>query len=363
MFRLVMFIAAFALLLLISSCGGDTDDVSAASWQPEPAEEAALAVEVMEVSRGSLYPAVEAAGVISGIREAYVVSETSGIIEEVGFEIGGVVEEGDLLLRVDDTIQELSMEQARQQYEIAGLDLKAVETFYSKGNASTAELTRARSAESGAKAAYESARKVYEDTALRAPISGSVAWKDRSATLGNYLTRGMRIARIVDMSSLRVDLSVGERQVNLINVGAAADILISAPCGDLSIPGTVTAIAAGSDMATGSFAVILEAPNSCGDSLKAGMSARVSIETKADDEVIIIPTNAIVAREGAEYVFVHRDGTAEAAEIARGDDIGNRTEVVSGLAEGDEIVVTGLSSLRPGMKITPRLAGKSGDWQ
>ena len=350
-------------LLLLVSCGGSQDGVSSASWQADPVAEVAVAVEALEVTRGKLYPAVEAAGIISGIREAYVVSETTGIIEDVGFEIGERVNEGDLLLRVDDTIRKLSMEQARQQYETASLDLKAVETFYTQGNSSLAELTRARSAANGAEAAYESALKVYEDTSIRAPISGAVAWKDRSATLGNYLTQGMRIARIVDMSSIRLDLSVGERQIGLLGEGAEAEIFVRAPCGDLSIPGRVTALAAGSDTSTGSFAVIVEAPNTCGDSLKAGMSARVRIETRTGDAVVIVPSSSIVVREGREYVFVHRNGTSDAVEIEKGRTMGNRTEILSGLTEGDELVISGLSSLRPGMKIEVRLTGKSGEWK
>lgn len=362
-YQIAFLISAAILLLFLTSCGADEDDISAASWAPDPEAEAALAVEVLQVSKGRLYPTVETAGVISGIREAYVVSETLGIIEEVVFEIGDTVEEGDLLLRVSDNIKRLSMEQARQQNETAGLDLQAVETFYSQGNASMAELTRARSAANGARAAYESALKMYEDTSIRAPISGAVAWKEPAAALGNYLTQGMRIARVVDMSSLRIDLSVGERQIGLIQEGADVEIFVSAPCGDMIIPGTVTALAAGSDAATGSFAVIVEAQNTCGDSLRAGMSARVSIETRAGDEVILVPTSSVVVREGSEYVFVHRGGTAEAVKIDKGRQMGNRAEVLSGLSEGDEVVISGLSSLRPGMKIEPRLVGTSGDWK
>jgi len=297
-------------LVFLSSCGGGNDDVSSASWAPEPEAEKAGAVEVLEISSGRLYPSVEAAGVISGIREAYVVSETRGIIEEVTFEIGDPIAEGDLLLRVDDTIQELSMEQARQQFETARLDLEATEKFYVQGNASAAELTRARSAANGARAAYESALKVYEDTSVRAPISGAVAWKGRTATLGNYLTQGMRIARIVDMSSIRIELSVGERQVGLIDIGAGAEIFVSAPCGNMTIRGEVSAIAAGSDVSTGSFAVIVEAPNTCGDSLRAGMNAQVKTESRTGDKRIIIPAAFIVTREGKEYVFVNKEGTA-----------------------------------------------------
>ena len=354
---------AFLISTISISCSGKADNVASASWSAEDAGDTILAVEVLEISKGKLYPSVKASALISGIQEAYVISETSGVIEEAKFEIGDKVEKNDLLLRVDDKIAQLSMEQAMQQYETARIDLDSIEAFYSKGNASSAELARARSTANGARAQYETARKVYEDSSLNSPITGAVAWKDPETAMGNYLNRGMRVAKIVDMSSFRIELSLGERQIGLIESGAKADVFIQTVWGDKPIPGRVIAIAAGSDSSTGSFPVIVEAENIVGDALRAGMSSAVLIETRNQSEEIIVPSSSIVVRSGKEYVFLDIDGSAKAVEIEKGKMFGNRTIINSGLSEGDQIIISGLSALRPESKVQSRIIGKTGDLQ
>ena len=161
-----------------------------ATWAADREEEPAMAVEALTVSTGKLIPFVEANGVISGSREAYVVAETQGVIRTVEFEIGDVLTEGQLLLQVSDSITRLNLEQARQQYDLAQVVLSAAERFFAQGSASQIELSRARAAFNGAKAVLEAAQKANSDTSLKAPISGAVAWKDPSIAPGNYLVPG-----------------------------------------------------------------------------------------------------------------------------------------------------------------------------
>ena len=356
----VVVIALFGSVFFLS-CSAETDVSSGATWEDSTAEEPPLAVEVLEVSEGRLIPHVEGAGIISGIREAWVISETQGIIETVNFEIGDVLEKGEILLEVDDEILRLNMEQARQQYETAQLDLKATETFYRQGNASQTELNRARSAAAGAKAAFESAQKSYEDASVKAPIFGAVAWKSENAALGNYLSPSVQVARLVDLSRIKVELSFGERQIGLVREGAEATIYADAACGEGILTGRVTAVSAGSDLATGSYSVIVEADNECDGSVRAGMSVRVRIPVREEEPHIIVPDSAVVVREGKEYVFVEKEGAVESREIERGTTVGNRTEILLGVEPGDRLIVSGLSALRPGSRVRGTLIGKTGE--
>ena len=82
----------------------------------ETAEVTPLAVEALTVTRGELVRNIEAAGIVSGINEAYVVSETQGIIEGVSFDLGDRISRGQVLVTVDDTIPRLNMEQAKEQF-------------------------------------------------------------------------------------------------------------------------------------------------------------------------------------------------------------------------------------------------------
>lgn len=324
--------------------------------QEQPAEEAAeeqppMTVEVVQAQRGRLIETVQSSGLISGIREAYVVSETTGIIETVDFTLGEQVSKGDLLVKVDDTIAQLNMEQAQNQYETAQIDLNAKEASYKSGNVSRAALIQARSTAQGAKAQYQRAKKAFEDCSLSSPIDGYVAGKETAISVGNYLTPGSRVARIVDLSVLEVEVAVGEGEIGFIETGAGAVVYVPAACEKQSFEAEVVAVAAGSDPATGSFPVIVRWPNSCGEKIKAGMSAEVTIDALRAEPQLIIPSSALVRREGATFVKTVQDGTVVEKAVVIGNQLGDKTAVLEGLSEGEQVIISGLTVLSDGDQV------------
>jgi membrane fusion protein (multidrug efflux system) len=327
------------------------------------AEVKPLAVEALTVTRGDLVRNIEAAGIVSGINEAYVVSETQGIIQSVSFELGDRITAGQVLVKVDDTIPRLNMEQAKEQFEIAKLDLEATEKLFNDGSASKAEVARARSAVNGAQALYQSALKAFRDCTIRAPIGGYIAEKESGITLGNYLSPGLRVARLVDISSLKAELAVGEGQVSLVSEGAPATVLIPAASEQKLFEATVTAVAAGSDPATGSYPLIVTWKNPVGNTIKSGMSATVTIETQVQEPVVLIPSAAVVEQAGQSYVFTAEANRAAQKPVQVGRRIGNIAEILEGLEEGETLIISGLTALRRGDPVQPSVIGESGSWQ
>lgn len=85
------------------------------------------------MSKAPLVDDVRASGVVAGVREAFVVAETQGLVRSVGFSLGDKVSEGQELLRVDDRIASLNLERAKEQYESARLELDAAERLTAAG--------------------------------------------------------------------------------------------------------------------------------------------------------------------------------------------------------------------------------------
>lgn len=346
------------LIIALAGCGRPGGPPAAG-----PPEATPLAVEALTVTRGNMMRNIEAAGIVSGINEAYVVSETQGIIQSVSFELGDRVSAGQVLVKVDDTIPRLNMEQAREQFEIAKLDLEATENLFNDGSASKAELTRVRSAVNGAQARYQSALKTYQDCTIRAPIGGYIAQKESEITLGNYLGPGMRVARVVDISSLKAEVAVGESQVGLLAEGAPATVLIPAAREQKVFDATVSAVSAGSDPATGSFPVIVTWVNPVGNTIKSGMSATVIVETQAQEPVVLIPSAALVEQGGQTFVFAAEADRAAQKLVRVGRRIGNIAEILDGLEGGETLIISGLTALRRGDPVQTTVIGESGSWQ
>ena len=239
------------------------------------------------------------------------------------------------------------------------IDLEAQETLYKSGNTSLLNVTRARAAAGAAASALERARKDWEDAFLRAPIGGYVAYKNEAAAVGNLLSAGERVARIVDISYLILEVGVGEREVSLIVPGAPALVRVAAACEE-ELEGTVTAVSAGSDPLTGSYAVLVKWPNCSEESIRAGMSAAVRIRTREETPALLVPTSAIIRRQGGEAVMTVEEGRAMLKPVETGAGVGNRTEILSGLEVGEILIITGLTTLAAGETVVPTVVGESG---
>ncbi len=372
--------SALVLLVLLSACspsGGRTGDDGEEAEGERVAADAvpreAIPVEAVELTAGRLIEQIESSGTVSGIEEANVVSETQGVVEEVDFELGDLVEPGEMLVQVDDEIARLNMEQAEQQLQTARIDLQSKENLLERGGASRAEVLRARSNLRGAEARYRQTKKAFEDCAISSPISGYVADKGQDVSIGNYLSPGTPVARIVDLSSLRLEVAMGESIIGLIEEGAKARVRVPAACESEEFAGRVVAVAAGSDPATGSYPVVIEWKNECGTRIKSGMSARVLIDPRETEPSLILPSSSIASRGGDSVVFVTRradgaptaeDGDAEfVAEmhtVELGRRLGNKTVLLSGVEAGERIILTGISGLSDGDPVKVTVVGKSG---
>lgn len=355
--RVIQLIAIVLAAAGLFSCSGKPEE----SVVPETP--AAFPAEGVRVTRGVLIDSIAFSGVLEGGREAVVVSETQGVIEEVTIRLGAPVSAGDVLIRVDDTVARLGMEQARQQLETARIDLRSKEELFRSGGVSRAELARSQSNAAGAEALYRSAQKVFEDCSIVSPIDGFIAFIAEGISEGNYLARGVRTVRVVDVSRLRLKGGVGEQLVSLVEQGAPVSVTIPAACGEERFEAEVAAVASGSDPATGSFTVVVEWDNPCGDRVKSGMSASAEIRPAAREPVLIVPSAALIRRQGEILVKIAEEGTVRTAAVETGETLGNRTVVTSGLREGDVVLMSGLSALAEGDRVEVSIIGTSGAWK
>lgn len=357
--RLAALIAGIAIL---ASCGA-ADDSAAAEEGSEPApvvtaENPPLAVEAMEVSRGSIIGALQASGIVRGTNEATIISEAQGRIEAVNLTLGEFVAEGTPLVTIDSTLARLTLAEARQLQESAALDLAATQRRFNAGSASQAELSRSQSAANGAAARLEQAQKAFDDHTVRAPISGFVATVGDGVSRGNVMQRGAVVARVVDLSAFRMQVSVGEQVLPYLEVGAPAAVSIGI-CGTDVYPGRVASIAAGSDSRTGSFPVVVEWDAAC-DDVRSGVGASVIIQPAIAEDPIVIPSGALRADASGTYVYLADGATSIRRPIQVAERFGDRIAVSSGLELGELLVVSGLSSLRDGAPVVPTVIGLSG---
>lgn len=354
--RPVFMLVALLSVFMCTGCG----KMSEAEGRKGAPGEPPVAVEGLTVSSGYLVPEIRGSGVVKGRNEAWVVSEVSGLVQQVNYSLGDRVPKGYTLLSVDASLAEKGRSLARQRYRTAKLEYEAAERANKGGSMSALEFSRIADRMLAAEASRGTAEKAYDNCFLTAPFDGVVALRDEKIGIGTYLSPGMRIVRIVDDSSFRTEISIGEGQVLLIREGAPA--LITSRDG-AEYAGKVAAVSAGSARGTGSYIVVVEWASRADELLRSGMTVDVAIEASGAEPRVIIPSSAVRMRGERAYVFVAKDGRAFSREVLAGSTLGGRLEVLKGLEDGEILISSGLASLSEGRDVNVTLMGSTGDSQ
>jgi RND family efflux transporter MFP subunit len=203
-----------------------------------------------------------------------------------------------------------------------------------------------------ARARASLARKAVADTIVRSPFAGVVA--ERLVSAGDYVTRGTRVATVMRVNPLRVELTVPAVFVAEVAIGRTVTLEVDAYPGD-TFTGRVRYVSPALNADSRALVVEAEVPNDDGR-LKPGLFATARIEQATSARALMVPAAAVRTVAGTPRVFVvARQGAGRRAEervVAAGQVVGDRVEITSGLNAGDEVVVTGLDQVVDGIRVS-----------
>ena len=244
------------------------------------------------------------------------------------------------LVRIGGGTQQ-TVDQLQAAYDAAQEALKA------RKRALQASRTSLEASRTSLGASQRSMQTVQENTILRSPISGVVTARNYDA--GDL--PGGPILTIQQMNPLKVIVNVNEEEFAKVRVGMPVNVTLDAVPGE-TFTGSVYTIHPDIDQATRTFKVEVTINNGSGP-VSAGMFARVKF-TYGTTNHIVVPDRAIVKMQGAgtRYVFVYEpNGTVRYVEVKLGQRLGDRYEILSGLSNGEQVVIAGQSRLTDGKKV------------
>lgn len=284
------------------------------------------------VTEGTFTTTVEAKGQLKPISASVVSPSVDGTVEKINVQAGQSVNEGDVLMTIKNDALDSAVSEAQRAVAAAQEDLnnakvalaaaQAAPTTDSDGstgpsdaNANANAVSTAQRNLASAQAALEQATAKAAERTVKAPSSGSIV--ELNAKVGATVTGGMimgesdtsggkQCMQIADLSKMQVTVQVGEKDIAKIAVGQSANVTYPA-FPDIVSQGTVTAIAsvANSDAANGgggsvtfNVDILIEAPDA---RLKPGMTAEVSVVTEQLDDVVMVPTMALMTEDGEHY--------------------------------------------------------------
>ncbi len=347
-----------AATCLLTACG---------AGQPEPdaAVVPSLVVTTILPETRPVDRALTVSGSVAAWQEMSLGVELTGIrAAEVLVEVGDQVRAGQPLLRLDTRTLEVQarqaeagLAQARASLELARANAARGETLVAEGLISSSDadelrttLISAEAALATAEADRDSARLRLGYATLRAPDAGVIS--ARSVQPGQVVNASTELLRMIRQGRLEWQAELTEGDLSRVSEGTRVEL--NSPDGK-PIPGRVRAVSPAVDPATRTGLVYVDLPEP--GNLRAGMFAQGRILLGAVPATVL-PRDAIVFRDGIPYVFVARDeGTSdppaavfsvEQRRIVAGSQQGDFTEVQSGLAASDRVVVRGAGFLSDG---------------
>ncbi len=262
-------------------------------------------------------------------------------ITDIRFDVGDRVKKGDLLVNLENS----ALVQTKAQMDNAKIEYDRTDELYKIGGASKSEWDSRRLQYEVAKASYEN---LLENTTLVAPISGIV-------TARNYdkgdMTGGLPVLVIEQITPVKIMINISENLFARVRKGMKVNVALEA-YGDEEFAGYISRIYPTINNATRTFAAEVTLPNK-DERVRPGMFARVTLPYGKNLRVVC-PDRAVnkLMGSGDRYVYIlEADGTVRYSKVELGRRMGSEWEIISGIENGQSVVVKGQTALTNGCKV------------
>jgi RND family efflux transporter MFP subunit len=385
--------AAVVAVLSSAACG------SARTSAAAPPEPAPVAVRAVEVQSQPIDRFLRVTGSLVADEQADVAAETAGRVIGTPVERGTHVSAGTVLIRVSATEADASLREAeanaaqlearlglsaRQDFDPlkvpdvlnakasldwAEADFARIKALLDQKVVSQAEydqkLTQVqaarqqyRTAQNGAQQSYRSlqaararvdlARKSAADTVVRAPFSGIVA--ERLVGTGDYVSKGMKVATVVRIDPVRVELTVPEQYLSQVKTGQPVRLTVDAYPGE-TFHAKVRFVSPA--LKTNQRALTVEAVADNKDGrLKPGLFATALLQQPSPAPAMLVPAAAVETVAGTSRVYaIAADHRVEERIVTLGEKVGDRVEISSGVKPGERVVADPRGNLADGVRV------------
>jgi len=332
-----------------------------AAYQPPPE-----AVTTIIAAQEQWPSAINAIGTMAAVRGVTVSADLPGIVDQILFESGEAVREGQTLAILDTRQEQAQMAAAEAQRVLARLNFNRMQELLDQRVISKAEYDSATAQSRETEARVGEIRAAIERKTVRAPFSGILGI--RQVNKGQYLAGGDPLVALQSLNPIYVNFGVPQQAIGQVRVGRSVRISTES-LGSVTFDGRVTAIDSVVDSTTRNIQVQATLGNPEGK-LRPGMFVQTEMVLGANQPVIALPASAISYAPYGDSVFIVSDMKDDKGHTYRGvrqqivrlgPTRGDQIAVVSGIKSGDEIVTSGVFKLRNGAAVEVNNTVKPGN--
>jgi RND family efflux transporter MFP subunit len=335
---LLLVVLSLWAAVIVSGCGKAPAAV-------EPNRPAVSGIELGTVQSREVEAPHETVGTVKAGTVSVLSSKFMGTVLAVYVRQGEAVHAGQLLLEIEARDVAAQASAAAAQRNLAQATFERYRRLAESGAISRQDFDAALAQKNIAEAEYERAAATLAFSRVTAPIDGVVS--DRRVDPGTMVSPGQTLLAVDDPSTFVVETNLEERWASRLSIGAP--VMIRLPSTENSSSGKVLEISPSVDSASRTFYVKVSA---LGPRLRSGLFARVSFPG-IQERLQLIPTKALIRKGQLDGVYaVSSDGVVAFRPVKSGRVFGGDTEILSGLGDGEKIVVGGLEKAIDGGKLT-----------
>ncbi|WP_250655337.1 efflux RND transporter periplasmic adaptor subunit [Alkalimarinus coralli] len=328
------------------------------SFQPPP-----VSVSSATAETSSRTPFLESTGTVIAVQEVVVTTEVAGLIQSINFKSGQDVDKGALLVKLDTSVDQAELKGLIASGKLAEANFKRDKQLIERKAVSSLDYETSLASLSTAEANIESQKATISKKSIRAPFSGKLGI--RKVDLGEYLQAGSPIVSLQALDQVYVNFSLPEHHFSQVRLGQTAIVTVAA-WPEKEFKGQITAIDSRISEATRNFTIQATIDNPEHE-LLPGMFSEVRLITGQPRDLVTVPEQAVERKLYGTSVFVISETNAEPAPdsgeeaktvltverryIKTGLTLDGYVEVISGLEDGEQVVVAGQLKLQNGSHV------------
>jgi RND family efflux transporter MFP subunit len=344
--------------LILAACQGPVSGGadSGASDLSASQETVQIPVAVQETAYQSMEKTVIFGGLLTPSDQVGIMGGGAGSkLERILVKVGDRVSKGQTVAIMDQRDLQLTLTNLEIQISQVQLNLERNRALEETGAVTRVQVEQMEDQLKQLEIQKESIALQQERMAVTAPISGIV--DTVIASEGQLASAQTVIGTIVNIDTLEFKVDVGENYIQGVRQGSVMQVRIPS-MNDMTVDARITSVPPNINPATKAFSVTMEIDNA-DNALKGGLYAETSLVVDRRDDVITAPQYALLEVDQNKIVYVVEDGVARRREVEVGLTLGDTAEIISGLSEGEQIVVEGQYSLADGAAVLVTSRGEA----
>lgn len=333
----------YAVLLLTTWLIGGCTSKPNPSPASAPAGQQQLKIQAYVVAPRSLSDNITVSGTLLPAEETELHAEISGRVVQLNIAEGNTVRKDALLVKLFDGDLQAQLKKLQVQLEIAQKTEERQRELLALSGSSKQDHDLALLQVNNLNADIEIIKTQIAKTEIRAPFDGKIGLKNISP--GAYITPATNIARIQQLSQLKIDFNVPEKYGATLRTGQMVSFHVEGTKSDYTA--RIIATEAGVNEATRNLGVRAIVASGNAKELLPGAFAKVDIALGNNDKALMVPTQAIIPQARNKQVIVLRSGKAQFTTVTTGVRDKDYVEILSGVQPGDTLATTGIMFIKP----------------